>query len=68
MGKPIKEVMGKINRKFPSWASFISKASFNVGILDAHEEKQKPETKNLRHVYSVFFYSFFQKLKDESNI
>jgi hypothetical protein len=63
MGKPIKEVMGKMNRKFPSWASFISKASFSVGILEAHEEKQKPETKNKKLKARLFctFLSILSK-------
>jgi hypothetical protein len=37
--------MGKINKKLPNSASFISKVSLIEGILDAQEEKQNPERK-----------------------
>ena len=37
--------MGKINRKLPNSASFISKVNLIEGILDAQEEKQNPDIK-----------------------
>jgi hypothetical protein len=46
IGNPINEQTGKMNKKFPSCASFISKAAFKVGIREAQEEKQNPEIKN----------------------
>ena len=45
MGRPIKELIGMANKRFPSSASLKSKFDFIVGILDAQEAKQKPNKK-----------------------
>lgn len=45
IGRPIKELIGMANKRFPSSASLKSKFDFIVGILDAQEAKQKPNKK-----------------------
>ena len=45
IGRPIKELMGIANSKFPSSASFKSNCVLIVGIREAHVEKQIPERK-----------------------
>jgi hypothetical protein len=59
-GSPIKEQIGKIKRKLPNSASFISKTDLIVGILDAHEEKQNPARKKKMLNAKRFCFSFFK--------
>ena len=45
MGRPIRELIGMVNNRLPNSASFSPKLVLIVGILEAQEEKPKPERK-----------------------
>ena len=45
MGRPMRELMGMVSSRLPNSASFRPKLVLIVGILEAQEEKPKPERK-----------------------
>ena len=45
MGRPIRDPMGMARSRFPNSASFRWKLSLILGILEAQDEKKKPEIK-----------------------
>ena len=62
-GSPIREQTGRINKKLPNSASFISKAVFMVGIREAQEEKEKPDKKKKRLSAIRFCFLLFKIAK-----
>ena len=58
-GSPNREQTGRINKKLPNSASFISKVVLIVGIRAAQEEKEKPDKKTtgLAQFDFVFYFS-----------
>ena len=62
-GSPNREQTGRINKKLPNSASFISKVVLIVGIRAAQEEKEKPDKKNNRLSAIRFCFLLFKVAK-----
>lgn len=63
IGSPIREQTGRINKKLPNSASFISKVVLIVAIRAAQEEKEKPDKKNSRLRAIRFCFLLFKTVK-----
>jgi hypothetical protein len=63
MGRPMRELMGMVSSRLPNSASFRPKLVLMVGILEAQDEKPKPERKKyILRAMRCFSFSFMMTI------